>query len=809
MAVKPWIGAVKAPSNPQPERPGPPALRLALEHVHGVRASGDTRGNVWYTAVTAEIVFCAAALGVIMTIDANGGGDGDNGGNDGGGQADLGGGGGPPAVRQRFHTGHDDDVTCLTVSADRRFVATGEQGRTAAVRVWDSGSGALLAALKNAHKRGVAALAFSPDGDRLASVGMDDEHTHVVWRDGGGGWSGAAQEASGRGDGDKVLWAQWLPADAAGTRGGGGTEQLVTGGVKHVKFWLCTGRTLKAKKGVFGKVGKIQPIICAAAVPLSGGVHLVTGTASGELYVWGANGAVTDARPAHDGGVNCLSTGRGGGGGAPHGTVLVTGGRDGRIKLWSASWECLADYSLKDLGTSVDPCVRSVDADFGGGSGGRATILAGTQGSEIYEFSAHDKGAGTAVDLHGGPLLRGHCQGELWGLDMGPLPAMAAEAATSAGRASLGGAGVGETFATAGDDGTVRVWSVAERRMLALVAVGEPARAVAWERNGGGLLAVGLGDGSSGSSNGGGGGRKRGGRGGNAKADANRAGEIAVIRVTGFGGGSGSGDSNRGDGGGGIIALAVMAGAEQHDAKEWISALQWSPDGARLAAGSHDNNIYLYENHQAPVAAVGGASADPADNPAAADGDRRSGGGNGGGGKGKGKGAAWATVLSLQGTGSGKLERHHSYVTHLDWCCEEGGNGKRYLQSTSGDYELLFWDADAGRQIPSATAMRDRDWHTWTLPLGWPVQGIWPAGADGTDINAVARSPDRKYVATADDSGKLKVFNYPCVSARAEAVVACGHSSHVTNVAWTHDQQRVVTVGGNDKCVIVWRVIKT
>jgi hypothetical protein len=44
------------------------------------------------------------------------------------------------------------------------------------------------------------------------------------------------------------------------------------------------------------------------------------------------------------------------------------------------------------------------------------------------------------------------------------------------------------------------------------------------------------------------------------------------------------------------------------------------------------------------------------------------------------------------------------------------------------------------------------------------VQGIWPEAADGTDINAVGKSADGKLVATADDFGAVKVYNYPCVS---------------------------------------------
>ena len=31
------------------------------------------------------------------------------------------------------------------------------------------------------------------------------------------------------------------------------------------------------------------------------------------------------------------------------------------------------------------------------------------------------------------------------------------------------------------------------------------------------------------------------------------------------------------------------------DSREWIEAMQYSPDGTKLAVGSHDNNIYVYD----------------------------------------------------------------------------------------------------------------------------------------------------------------------------------------------------------------------
>jgi microtubule-associated protein-like 6 len=36
-------------------------------------------------------------------------------------------------------------------------------------------------------------------------------------------------------------------------------------------------------------------------------------------------------------------------------------------------------------------------------------------------------------------------------------------------------------------------------------------------------------------------------------------------------------------------------------------------------------------------------------------------------------------------------------------------------------------------------------------------------GSDGTDVNALDRSKSQRYIATADDLGLVKVFNYPCV----------------------------------------------
>lgn len=52
-------------------------------------------------------------------------------------------------------------------------------------------------------------------------------------------------------------------------------------------------------------------------------------------------------------------------------------------------------------------------------------------------------------------------------------------------------------------------------------------------------------------------------------------------------------------------------------------------------------------------------------------------------------------------------------------------------------------------------------WITHNCVLAFNSIGIWPEGADGTDINSCARSSDEELLATADDFGKVNLYSYP------------------------------------------------
>ncbi|XP_066918550.1 77 kDa echinoderm microtubule-associated protein-like isoform X2 [Clytia hemisphaerica] len=150
------------------------------------------------------------------------------------------------------------------------------------------------------------------------------------------------------------------------------------------------------------------------------------------------------------------------------------------------------------------------------------------------------------------------------------------------------------------------------------------------------------------------------------------------------------------------------------------------------------------------------------------------------------------------------LQGHSSRVLHLDWCTDG-----EFMQSNSGDYEVLFWHAESGCQVLTPAALRDTEWSTYTCPFGFPVMGIWPEGADGTDINTCCRSNNKKLVATGDDFGAVNLFKYPSVKLKSEASIGVGHSSHVTCVRFLHDDSSLITVGGLDSSIMQWKMVKS
>lgn len=198
-------------------------------------------------------------------------------------------------------------------------------------------------------------------------------------------------------------------------------------------------------------------------------------------------------------------------------------------------------------------------------------------------------------------------------------------------------------------------------------------------------------------------------------------------------------------------------GKPNEEPKEWTETMKYSPNGKWLAVGSHDDHIYIYDT----------------------------------------------TNYKLKS----KKHKHHSFLTALDW-----SRDSQSLHSTSGDYELLYWNiSDLGKltQIPSgATEFRDEPWETYSTHFGWPVQGIFGGIIDYTHVNRVDRSRDSKFYALGNDYGQVEIFHHPNREG-SKSKQFRAHSEHVTNVKWSQDNKYVWSTGGYDQCLMQWKVTYT
>ena len=144
---------------------------------------------------------------------------------------------------------------------------------------------------------------------------------------------------------------------------------------------------------------------------------------------------------------------------------------------------------------------------------------------------------------------------------------------------------------------------------------------------------------------------------------------------------------------------------------------------------------------------------------------------------------------------------HSAQALHVDWSTD----GK-YLQTACGRCELVFWEAASGTRVAAPATVRDVEWATLTCPLGWGLRGVYPKMSDGSDITAAHRSPDGRLVVTADEFRKINIFRYPSGPGSAACRSAAAHASHVGCVRFTADGKHLVSVGGPDLAVLVWKV---
>lgn len=233
----------------------PPRKELKLSYIYGYR-SQESRNNIHYLK-DGSIVYHAAAVGIVHDKHNN---------------------------SQRFFNLHRQTISAIAFHPDGIRVSTGDSSPEPYIYIWDSTTCSQIAAFKGELKRGIKCLAFSPSGDYLAGVDVDDDRTLAIYD---------ANNAI------LVALANIGPANVLQVDFRAENE-LVSVGEKHIMFWKMNNKSLTSKQGNFA--GHSNLLGC-----LSSDKDLVlTGNALGELYQWNEY-QVLSANKIHTEPIDCIN----------------------------------------------------------------------------------------------------------------------------------------------------------------------------------------------------------------------------------------------------------------------------------------------------------------------------------------------------------------------------------------------------------------------------------------------------------------------------------------------------------------------
>ncbi|XP_041920805.1 echinoderm microtubule-associated protein-like 6 isoform X3 [Alosa alosa] len=553
---------------------------------------------------------------------------------------------------QSFYLEHTDDILCLTVNQHPKYknvIATGQIGTTPSIHVWDAMSKQTLSILRCPHGKGVGYVNFSATGKLLLSVGVDAEHCITVWR-----WQEGAKVTSKGGHADRIFVAEFRPDS---------DSQFVSVGIKHIKFWTLVGGSLMYKKGVVGGVVDDARMQTMLSVAFGANNLTFSGAINGDVYVWRDHFLVRVVAKAHTGPVFTMYT-------TLRDGLIVTGGKErptkegGAVKLWDQEMKRCRAFQL-ETGQSVE-CVRTVCR-------GKGKILVGTKDGEIIEVG--EKNAASNI------LINGHMQGEIWGLATHPTK---------------------DVFISASDDGTIRIWDLADKKLLNKVSLGHPAKCAAYSSDGE-MVSVGM-----------------------------KNGEFIIL-----------------------LTNSLKMWGKKRDRSAAIQDIRFSPDKRLLAVGSAECTVDLYDLTQGP---------------------------------------------SLNRIGYCK--DIPSFLLQMDFSADS-----RFIEVSTGAYKRQVHEVPSGK-IVQDQAVTDRiTWASWTSILGDEVLGIWPRNADKADVNCACVSHAGLNIVTGDDFGLVKLFDFPCPDKFAKHKRYFGHSAHVTNIRFSYDDKHVISTGGDDCSVFVWKCL--
>ena len=314
-------------------------------------------------------------------------------------------------------------------------------------------------------------LAFSGDGDLLASVGNAPDFTLAVWR-----WHEGQLLLRSKAFSQEVFTVQFNPFMAG---------RLTTSGIGHVRFWRMASTFTGMKlQGAIGKFGRVDLSDITAFAELPDG-KVLSGSETGELMLWEGNfikcliarphpvsSDPSDRLPAHDGPIHVVKF-EAGPDGSAQGGHFITGGDDGVLRWWA-----FEDVDMAD--TEDDETHVLLDSS-------QAVPVA--QGVQVHVRGLVHRSDTQYAVLDG--------LGGVWTVDVASGDNEKVLASHSGAVTSVVTAPTAQLCVTTGADGSVRAWDVPQRKLLCSYSTPSriPATCSTWAPAGVGGVLVGFADG--------------------------------------------------------------------------------------------------------------------------------------------------------------------------------------------------------------------------------------------------------------------------------------------------------------------------